>query len=227
MKIDIHDIDVDELPDDDSDSRDPEERDYNVLLERLSLIAQHLEALRLGLYDGDPLDHNGLASRFLDTVQSASSFRLFKSLRDLIVPYQCLLGWAKTMVDTVPSPATMLPRTLKYLSIHCPQTYIYDWLIRIRTVRDRPPALSEIELHCQLPFGDEYPLFAFENWDHPTMEVLTEELGIIVCINSRERDWKPDWDDYDMDTLEIIDWLNSLGEHGVMDRLLEWIDCEV
>lgn len=93
--------------------------------------------------------------------------------------------------------------------------------MRLRQVRDRLPALSEIELYCQLPYGNECPVFAFENWDHPAMDMMTEEFGITVHIKSRERDWKPVWNDYDLGNLDVIDWLDSLGEHNRTDGLLE------
>lgn len=223
LRVVIYDIDVDALPEDVSDPQDQNERSYSILLERLSSVADHLKALHLGVND-DADDYDGHASKFLCDVQPASSFRQFKSLKTLIVPYRCLLGRTTSTVDTLPSSATILPATLKDLRIHCPQIHIYDWLMRFRKVRNRLPALSEIELYCQLPYGDEYPVFAFENWDHPAMDMMTEELGITVHVTSRERDWNPDWNDYDLDILDVIDWLDSLGEHNWTDGHLEGTD---
>jgi len=58
------------------------------------------------------------------------------------------------------------------------------------------------------------------------VNVLEEKLGITMHITSRKGDWKRNWDSYDLDTLDIIDWLDTLGENGGMDRLLKWINFE-
>jgi hypothetical protein len=228
LRININDFDVDELPKDESDTQELGDCDYNVLLKRLVPIADHLQALHLGIHvDSDHFTSTqGRAYMYLYLAQPASTFQQFKSLKNLIVPYRCLFGQTTSAVDTLPSPTAILPHTLEDLRIHCPHVHIYDWLLRIRTARDQLPVLSQIELYCQLPFGDEYPLFAFENSDHPAMDVLEGELGITMHITSREGDWTPEWNAYDLDTLDIIDWLDSLTEHGGMDRLLEWIKFE-
>ncbi|KAF3047316.1 hypothetical protein E8E11_000521 [Didymella keratinophila] len=228
LQITIYDIVADEFPDEIWGSQDLEECDFNVLLERLSPIANNLQTLDLGIYvdDDDFTSMQGRACPYLFTVQPASTFQQFKSLKNLIVPYQCLLGRPTSATDALPSPGAILPHTLEGLRIQCPQAHIYDWLLRIRAARDYLPVLLQIELYSQLPQGDEYPLFAFENSDHPAMDILEEELGITMHITGREGDWKREWDAYDLDTLDIIDWLDSLGENGGMDRLLEWINFE-
>jgi len=70
LQITIDDFAVDELPDHESDSQDLEDCDYNVLLQRLSPIADHFQALHLGVYiDSDDFTSmQGRASMYLFAV---------------------------------------------------------------------------------------------------------------------------------------------------------------
>lgn len=222
MEITIYDLEVDVLMPL-IDPPDEDEKSYNTLLQRLSSVTEQLMRFYLVMYDAED-DWCNQASAFLNDVQPASSFRQFTRLTNLSVPYQCLLGKTTSIVDPLPSPAAVLPSSLEYLTIDCPQIHIYDWLLRLRRVRDKLPDLFDIELHCQIPFGDEWPVLVFENDDHSVFYVLSKELDINLYVTKRERDWNPKWDQYDADVLDVIDWLDDLGEHGGMNRLLEWMD---
>lgn len=221
MEVTIYDLDVDVLlPPDPSDVQHEEDQSYNTLVEHLSPVADQLTRLWLIMYDAEDNYHNG-ASAFLNVVQPISSFLQFKRLTNLMVPYQCLLEKTTSFIDPHPSPAAMFPAALEYLTINCPQIYIYDWLLRLRRVRDHFPDLVDIELNCQLPLGDEWPVFVFENDEHPVFDVLRDDLDIQFNVTKREKDWKTEWEEYDTAVLAVIDWLDSLSEHGGMDRLLQ------
>lgn len=224
MEITIYDLEVDVLqPLNQSDPPDEAEQSYSTLLERLDSVAEQLQRLHLLMYNAED-NWSTSASRFLLDVQPASGFQDFKKLTGISVPSQCLFRKISPTVDTVPSPAAVLPAAFEYLTIDCPQVHIYDWLLQLRKVRDELPDLFDIELHCQLPFGDEWPVLAFKNDDHPVFDILANELDINLYVTKREQDWKAEWDEYDASVPDVIDWLDDLGGDGGMDKLLEWIN---
>jgi hypothetical protein len=208
LQVRTYDIDLDILPTSVLDSNEDEERSYATLIERFGPVAPTLNTLSMGVYKGKGNERH--ASNFLNGVRPAASFHHFKALKDLVVPQRCLLRSIESPVDPLPSPATILPASLERLEVHCPQVLILDWLERIQKVQDELPALSQIELYCQKPYGDVFPLFAFENWEHPAMELLPN-IGIGLTVVPRKRDWEPDWNDYDREVSDAIEWLDSLG----------------
>ncbi|KAF2631689.1 hypothetical protein BU25DRAFT_418458 [Macroventuria anomochaeta] len=208
LRLTMYDLEVDMMPASPSDLEEDYERSFDTLLERLSPVAADLTILPLGVYH-DAEDYDGPANNFLRDVQPTSGFQQFKALKNLVAPYQCLLGRTISTVDTLPSPATILPARLERLEMNCPQINIYDWLARPRNARDRLPALSKIELYCQRPYGDEYPLFAHENLEHNVFEVMSE-TDITLDVTYWPRDWREDLNDYDLDIPASIEWVESL-----------------
>lgn len=210
LQVRTYDLDIDVLP---SSAPGPDElegaRSYATLIERLSPVAATLTTLNLGVYNSDT-GNDRSANIFLNQVRPAHSFQHFKVLKNLVVPQRCLLRSIETLVDPLPSPAKILPASLEHLGIHCPQVFILDWLERIQKVQDKLPALSAIELYCQKPYGDVFPLFAFENLEHPALELLPD-IGIGWSIVPRQRDWESDWDNYDKEISGAIEWLDGFG----------------
>lgn len=192
------------------------ERSYDNLLEKLSPVASHLRTLELGVFNSDeegyfpPDTRNDEVNEFLLDVRPASGFRNFTKLDKLVVPYRCLLGHTLSPVDPVPSPDRILPATLAYLQIDCPQIHVYDWLAQLHTVRRRLPVLSEIHLYSQLPYGDEYPVMYYEHREHPALRILSD-LDISLTWKYRVGDWKKEWDEYDLEVPKVIEWLDGLG----------------
>lgn len=207
LRLTIYDLDIDLLHLSSADLEEPGEKSYGTLLKRFNPVALCLKSLDIGLYEPDVDD---CASVFLWRVQPASGFKEFKALKRLVVPYQCLLGATVSLVDTLPSPATILPSTLESLEVYCPRIHIYDWFLRLRNVRHRLLALSKIMLHCHSAYGDSYDQFAFINCSHPVLDVM-DELGITLDFTYRPRDWEEDWNDYDLEIFAVLDWLETLG----------------
>lgn len=210
LRLTIYDLRIDATSVSSLDLIEEGESSYSNLLERISSVAAHLVTLDVGVYKDDEDDENDGSCDFLDDVQPASGFQQFKSLKRLVVPYQCLLGHTTSSVDTLPSPAAILPPALENSEVHCPQIYIYKWLARLRIVRDRLPVLSEVHLYCQSPYGDDYDIFHFVNCHHSVPGVLGE-LGITLHKSYRPQDWQKGWDEYDIDIFNVIRWLESLG----------------
>lgn len=141
----------------------------------------------------------------------------------LVVPYQCLLGWTTSTVDTLPSPAAVLPPSLISLKVDCPQIHLYDWIARLEIVHDRFLLLADIELYCQSPHGDEWPEFKFGNSDHRALHTLND-FGIYLYLTFCEQNWRSRWRDYDLEIFDVIDWLESFGEKIVAE--CSW-DCSL
>lgn len=188
---------------------------YDSLLDRLSPVATHLRTLDLSIYDDPSLfDHTNhylllKANEYLTDALPASSFQQFTRLEKLLVPFTGLIGYTYAQTNHAPSPSRLLPSTLVNLEVDGPVVYIYDWLARLYRSKHTLPDLSSVALHCQYPYGDEYPLFAFEESDNTALWLL-EKLGVTVNITYRSRDWEPEWDEYDLDVLNVIGWLNEL-----------------
>ncbi|KAJ4991386.1 hypothetical protein SVAN01_03033 [Stagonosporopsis vannaccii] len=208
LTVRIFDLAVDKLPNSPDRLDDEGELDYTNLLDKISAVATHLNELDIGVYTVAE-DVNGVANDYLRQVHPGHGFQEFKVLRSLVVPYQCLLGHTFSSVDTLPSPAALLPSNLEFLDIHCPQIHLYDWLARLDIVQHRLPELSSILLYCQSPHGDDYDVFEFVHNDHHVMEILSR-IGIELHLDYRDRDWKKEWDDYDLKILEAIEWLDGL-----------------
>jgi hypothetical protein len=195
---------------------DTEGKSYDTLLERLIPVASHLRSLEMGVFNTDeevyfPRDGgNDRANKFLVDVLPASDFKDFRRLEKLVVPYQCLLGHTMSPSDLVLSPDQILPATLQYLQIDCPQIHVYGWLAHLHTVRYRLPVLSEINLYSQLPYGDEYPVMYYEQREHPALRILSD-LDISLTWEYRVGDWKEEWDEYDLEVPKVIEWLEGLG----------------
>ena len=193
-----------------------EEKSYETLLERLSPVASHLRSLEMGVFNTDEEVHipchggNDRANEFLIDILPASDFKDFRRLEKLVVPYQCLLGHTDSPSDLVLSPDLVLPATLQYLQIDCPQILVYDWLAQLHTVRRMLPVLSEIKLYSQLPYGDEYPVMYYEHREHPALRILSD-LDISLTWAYRVGDWKEEWDEYDLEVPKVIEWLEGLG----------------
>jgi hypothetical protein len=193
------------------------ERSYDYLLEKLSPVASHLRTLELGVFNSDdrgfpPSDFfsNHEVNTFLHDVLPASGFRHFTKLEKLVVPYQGLLGHTQSPVDPVPSPDRILPATLAHLQIDCPQIHVYEWLAQLHIVRRWVPDLSEIILYSQLPYGDEYPVMYHENHEHRAVRILSD-LDISLTWKYRAKDWKEEWNEYDLEAPKVIEWLEGLG----------------
>jgi len=208
ITVRIYDFDADELPTRPDPLDDEDELDYTNLLDKISAVAAILTKLDIGVYS-DAEEDDTRANCYLRQVRPGPGFQQFKALKSLSVPYQCLLGHTLSLVDTIPSPATILAPNLKSLQVHCPQIYLYDWLARLETVQHRLPELSSVALRCQDPYGDSYNVFEFVHHDHRVKEVLTK-IGIELYIEYRDQDWEEEWNDYDLKVLEAIGWLEGL-----------------
>ena len=176
----------------------------------------YLRSLEMGVFNTDeevyiPCDGgNDRANKFLIDVPPVSDFKDFRRLEKLVFPYQCLLGHTTSPSDLVLSPDQILPATLHYLQIDCPQILVYDWLAQLHTVRRMLPVLSGIKLYSQLPYGDEYHVMYYEHREHPALRILSD-LDISLTWEYRLGDWKEEWDEYDLEVPKVIEWLEGLG----------------
>lgn len=64
----------------------------------------------------------------------------------------------------------------------------------------------------------------YENDDHLVFEVLPNELDINLYVTKREQDFEIEWTEYDPAVLDVIDWVDDLGEYGGTDKLFAWIN---
>ncbi|KAH6643819.1 hypothetical protein C7974DRAFT_467578 [Boeremia exigua] len=208
LEVRVYDLEVDSMRFAQTLGFQGTELNYTTLINRINVVAAHLIKLDIGVYDDDGV-HDIESNNFLLEVHPGPGFQQFKALKNLVVPYQCLLGRTSSSVDTLPSPATILPASLKSLQIDCPQIHLYDWLTRVETVQEQFPYLEKITVHCQGPHGDDYAEFCFVNHGHRATGIMFE-MGIYMSVEGRVQDWKAEWNEYDLDILRVIEWLDCL-----------------
>ncbi|KAI4705557.1 hypothetical protein J4E81_000440 [Alternaria sp. BMP 2799] len=114
---------------------------YTVLFQKLMSVAPVLTRLEL-----DASTHcSEEDTSFLDHVLPGDGFLIFKALKHLLVPYQCLFGRSEPQWAHIQQPADeMLPPTLETLKVHFPELAFLDWLTTLSYYQKQLPVLEHI-----------------------------------------------------------------------------------
>jgi hypothetical protein len=179
---------------------------YAVLLAILQPVVASLRNLyiKVDSYGHDPAE---LAIMRHDILPS-EGFQEFKSLRVLTVPYGCLFGPANHhWPHGTPTPPELLAPSIFTLEIAFPRIAIFDWLARLPCHQDKLPNLMRIELMCSDEVGDSYEVFQFLSHSHRVWAAL-RNIGIELALSYCE-DWDDEWDDYDLEALDLAAWQDS------------------
>jgi hypothetical protein len=70
--------------------------------------------------------------------------------------------------------------------------------------------LSYISITCSETHGDSYEVFAFTSYPHPAWKVL-KSVGVEFTLYYPSFGWKAEWDDYDLEALDLVAWMKTLG----------------
>jgi len=177
---------------------------YTVLFQKLMSVAPVLTRLEL-----DASTHcSEEDTSFLDHVLPADGFLIFKALKHLLVPYQCLFGRGEPQWAHIQQPVDeMLPPTLKTLKVHFPELAFLDWLTTLSYYRKQLPVLEHIGIACSSWVGGSYVDFAFTSYPHPALDVLSS-MGIDWNIDVPQCCWRQSWDDYDLRAWDAVAWMD-------------------
>ena len=178
---------------------------YTVLFQKLMSVAPVLTRLEL-----DASTHcSEEDTSFLDHVLPGDGFLIFKALKHLLVPYQCLFGRGEPQWAHIQQPAgEMLPPTLETLKVHFPELAFLDWLTTLSYYRKQLPVLERVGIACSSWVGGSYVDFAFTSYPHPALDILSS-LGIEWSIDIPQCCWRPAWDDYDLRTWDAVAWMDK------------------
>ncbi|KAI4713836.1 hypothetical protein J4E89_001284 [Alternaria sp. Ai002NY15] len=177
---------------------------YTALFQKLMSVAPVLTRLEL-----DASTHcSEEDTSFLDHVLPGDGFLIFKALKHLLVPYQCLFGRGEPQWAHIQQPADeMLPPTLETLKDHFPELAFVDWLTTLSYYRKQLPVLEHIGIACSSWVGGSYVDFAFTSYPHPALDVLSS-MGIEWSIHIPQCCWRPTWDDYDLRASDAVAWMD-------------------
>ncbi|KAI4624499.1 hypothetical protein J4E83_004174 [Alternaria metachromatica] len=177
---------------------------YTVLFQKLMSVAPVLTRLEL-----DASIHcSEEDTSFLDHVLPGDGFLMFKALKHLLVPYQCLFGRGEPQWAHIQQPADeMLPPTLETLKVHFPELAFLDWLTILSYYRKQLPVLERVGIACSSWIGGSYVDFAFTSYPHPALDILSS-LGIDWSIDVPQCCWRPTWDDYDLRAWDAVAWMD-------------------
>ncbi|KAI4675361.1 uncharacterized protein J4E84_010103 [Alternaria hordeiaustralica] len=181
-----------------------DEGSYTILFQKLMSVAPVLTRLEL-----DASTHcSEEDTSFLDHVLPADGFLIFKALKHLLVPYQCLFGRSEPQWAHIQQPADeMLPPTLETLEVHFPELAFLDWLTTLSYYRKQLPVLEHIGIACSSWIGGSYVDFAFTSYPHPALDILSS-LGIDWSIDVPQCCWRQAWDDYDLRAWDAVAWMD-------------------
>jgi hypothetical protein len=152
---------------------------------------------------------------WLNYVLPCDGFTRFKSLKNLVITYQCLFGATDPQWSHIaPSPPELLLSSLEALDIEYPKVALLDWLARLSYFRNELPTLSDVGLHCVSKLGDAYDEIVYESHPHPALAAL-RLLNVRFRVGCSQQHWQPEWDDYDLETLDMLPSLDSFGSSCV------------
>ena len=178
---------------------------YTVLFQKLMSVAPVLTRLEL-----DASTHCSEEDiSFLDHVPPGDGFLIFKALKHLLVPYQCLFERDDPQWSHILQPADeILPSTLETLKVHFPELTFFEWLTTLPYYRNKLPVLQHIGIACSSWVGAGYEDLAFISYPHPALDMLSS-MGVEWGIDVPKCCWEPAWDDYDLRTWDGVAWMNK------------------
>jgi hypothetical protein len=136
------------------------------------------------------------------------------------VPYQCLIEPTSIVMCESPERRfetlkTMLPSSLETLVIDAPKLEVYWWLWPILgyngEFKEHFLHLRTIELRCSNHHNDSYEDFNFLA-DNAYAYQSRNYHGIQVNVTYRPDEFDPDWDNYDLEAVQLAEWSRSFGD---------------
>ena len=103
LKVRRYGLKADILPTNPHRFQEESELSYITLLQKISVVVNYLTNLHTSVYDDTEGDDRS-TNDFLLKAQPDAGSQQFKELKNLVIAYQCLLGWTTSTVDTFRRP---------------------------------------------------------------------------------------------------------------------------
>jgi hypothetical protein len=182
---------------------------FDILLRALDPVAECLATLSVFALPANMDEDDQI--HYLPYTMPCEGFKSFTSLTHLHISYKVLFGPSDPQSSRIkPPPPDLLPATLEGLHIYCPDIELLDWLARLQYYKDKLPVLSCISITCSDTNGDNYEVFAFTSYPHPALAVL-KSVGVKFTLHYPYSGWNSEWDDYDLEALNLVAWTKTLG----------------
>jgi hypothetical protein len=151
-------------------------------------------------------------TEFLPFCCPAYDLRFFRSLKELKIPYDGLLGFGSSIY--YPGISGLLPQSLESLTVLYPRLDIYRWLEPPTKDKGILPALKDINLHCHKTYNDNYVAFAFLNRPCKIEDELKGYRGIGINISQPYWQEPDEWAEYELESILLDAWQSCLSDSG-------------